>query len=107
MTNDLSPASLILGVKQVPIKELLPNKNYIFFSHVIKAQPENMPMLDDILKKNIRYDSAKMCSLMGLILPLWNFGVGAACLITKRSLKAPRRVDRVWLPSESMRALQE
>jgi alpha-aminoadipic semialdehyde synthase len=54
VTEDLSPASLILGVKQVKIKDLIPNKNYLFFSHVIKAQPENMPLLDDILAKNIR-----------------------------------------------------
>ncbi|XP_038067093.1 alpha-aminoadipic semialdehyde synthase, mitochondrial-like isoform X1 [Patiria miniata] len=52
--EDLSEASLILGVKQVPINRLLADKTYCFFSHTIKAQSENMPLLDAILEKNIR-----------------------------------------------------
>lgn len=39
------------GVKQVPIDHLLEDKTYIFFSHTIKAQPENMPLLDAMLQK--------------------------------------------------------
>ncbi|CAH1245440.1 AASS [Branchiostoma lanceolatum] len=52
--EDLSEASVILGVKTAPPGELLPNKTYAFFSHTIKAQEANMPMLDAILEKNIR-----------------------------------------------------
>lgn len=52
--EDISEASLIMGVKQVPIPRLIPNKTYCFFSHTIKAQTENMPMLDQLLDKNIR-----------------------------------------------------
>jgi alpha-aminoadipic semialdehyde synthase len=37
ITEDLSPASVIFGVKEVPIENLLPNKTYFFFSHTIKA----------------------------------------------------------------------
>jgi alpha-aminoadipic semialdehyde synthase len=51
--EDLSEASLILGVKQVPIDYLLPNKTYAFFSHTIKAQEANMPLLDSLLEKVI------------------------------------------------------
>ncbi|RNA45143.1 alpha-aminoadipic semialdehyde mitochondrial [Brachionus plicatilis] len=51
--EDLSEASLILGVKQVPADLLIPNKTYAFFSHTIKAQEANMPLLDAILEKNI------------------------------------------------------
>ncbi|RLO07562.1 hypothetical protein DYB28_000243 [Aphanomyces astaci] len=54
VTDDLSPANVIVGVKQVPIANLLPNKTYMFFSHTIKAQPENMKLLDAILAKRIR-----------------------------------------------------
>eukprot|EP00939_MAST-03C_sp_MAST-3C-sp1_P003035 g3035.t1 len=54
VSEDLTPCSVILGVKQVAEAELLPEKTYMFFSHVIKGQPENMPLLDTILKKNIR-----------------------------------------------------
>ena len=54
ITEDLSPASVIFGVKQVPVEDLLPERSYVFFSHVIKAQPENMELLDSILENNIR-----------------------------------------------------
>lgn len=49
--EDLSEAELIIGVKSVPIDLLLPNKTYAFFSHTIKAQKDNMPLLDAILEK--------------------------------------------------------
>ena len=49
--EDLSEAELIIGVKSVPIDLLLPDKTYAFFSHVIKAQKDNMPLLDAILEK--------------------------------------------------------
>ncbi len=51
ISEDLSEASLILGVKQVPIDLLIPNKSYAFFSHTIKAQEANMPLLDALLEK--------------------------------------------------------
>lgn len=34
--------------------DLLPDKTYFFFSHVIKGQPENMALLQAILDKNIQ-----------------------------------------------------
>lgn len=49
--EDVSEADLIMSVKQVPIDQLLPDKTYAFFSHTIKAQKENMPMLDAILQR--------------------------------------------------------
>ncbi|XP_063621559.1 alpha-aminoadipic semialdehyde synthase, mitochondrial [Cydia splendana] len=52
--EDISEANVIFGVKQTPIDLLIPNKTYCFFSHTIKAQEANMPMLDAILAKNIR-----------------------------------------------------
>lgn len=52
--EDISEAPVIIGVKQVPVDSLLPNKTYAFFSHTIKAQEANMPLLDAILDRNIR-----------------------------------------------------
>lgn len=52
--EDISSASVIFGVKQVPVDALIPDKTYCFFSHTIKAQETNMPLLDAILEKNIR-----------------------------------------------------
>ena len=39
------------GVKQPPLEHLIDDKTFVIFSHTIKAQPENMPLLDAILQK--------------------------------------------------------
>ncbi|KAL5014858.1 hypothetical protein ScPMuIL_009128 [Solemya velum] len=52
--EDMSEASLVIGVKQVPIDLLMPDKTYAFFSHTIKAQKDNMALLDALLEKKIR-----------------------------------------------------
>jgi len=51
--NDLSDASVILGVKQVPVPNLMENQTYMFFSHTMKAQEQNMPLLDACIAKNV------------------------------------------------------
>ncbi|KAI9351101.1 Saccharopine dehydrogenase-domain-containing protein [Zopfochytrium polystomum] len=52
--DDLSGADVILGVKEVPVEHLIPDKTYLFFSHTHKAQPYNMPLLKALLDKRIR-----------------------------------------------------
>lgn len=47
--EDLSPCRVIFGVKEVPPQLLLPGKTYVYFAHVIKGQPYNMPMLKRLL----------------------------------------------------------
>lgn len=37
IAEDLSPCNVVLGVKEVPIAKLLPNRTYMFFSHTIKV----------------------------------------------------------------------
>uniref|UniRef100_A0A8C2CTP7 Alpha-aminoadipic semialdehyde synthase, mitochondrial n=1 Tax=Cyprinus carpio TaxID=7962 RepID=A0A8C2CTP7_CYPCA len=49
--EDISEASLIIGVKRPPEEKVYPHKTYAFFSHTIKAQEANMGLLDDLLKK--------------------------------------------------------
>jgi len=49
LQEDLSPCPVIFGVKEIPLEQLAPGKTYVFFSHVIKGQPYNMPMLRRIL----------------------------------------------------------
>jgi len=53
VTNDLSDCDVLLGVKEVPVDALLPNKKYFFFSHTIKKQPYNRKLLQAVLDKNI------------------------------------------------------
>ena len=43
--EDLSPSSVVLAIKEIPIEFFQPKKTYIFFSHTIKGQKYNMPML--------------------------------------------------------------
>jgi len=47
--EDLSPAELIFAVKEIPIELIEANKAYVFFSHTIKGQSYNMPLLQKIL----------------------------------------------------------
>jgi alanine dehydrogenase len=49
VVEDLSPASIVLAVKEIPTRELRPERAYVFFAHVIKGQAYNMPMLRHLL----------------------------------------------------------
>ena len=53
VTDDLSDCDVLLGVKEVPVENLIPNKSYFFFSHTIKKQPYNRKLLQAVLAKNI------------------------------------------------------
>lgn len=46
-------SEIMLGVKEVKIEKLIPNKTYLFFSHVAKKQPHNRELLRAILERNI------------------------------------------------------
>lgn len=55
--NDVTEADVLIGVKEVPIADLIPDKKYFFFSHTIKKQPYNRELLRVCLRKNIElYD---------------------------------------------------
>jgi saccharopine dehydrogenase (NAD+, L-lysine-forming) len=47
--EDLSPCPVIFAVKEMPLDFFEPGKTYVFFAHVIKGQPYNMPMLKKML----------------------------------------------------------
>ena len=54
VVKDISDCDILMGIKEVPIANLLDNKTYFFFSHTIKKQPYNRKLLQALLKKNIR-----------------------------------------------------
>lgn len=54
LKEDLSECDILLGVKEVPVDELIADKTYLFFSHTIKKQAHNRNLLREILHKNIR-----------------------------------------------------
>ncbi|WP_369048414.1 NAD(P)-dependent oxidoreductase [Tenacibaculum sp. UWU-22] len=53
VTKDVSDCDVLIGVKEVPVDALIPNKTYFFFSHTIKKQPYNRKLLKAVLEKNI------------------------------------------------------
>ena len=52
--DDLGDCDILLGIKEVPIDELIPGKTYLFFSHTKKKQPYNQKLFRAMLDKNIR-----------------------------------------------------
>ena len=54
LQEDVSDCDILIGVKEVPIKNLIANKKYMFFSHTYKEQSYNRDLLQAILDKNIQ-----------------------------------------------------
>jgi saccharopine dehydrogenase (NAD+, L-lysine forming) len=54
LQEDLSDCEVLMGVKEVPVSGLIPEKTYFFFSHTLKKQVHNREMLREILRKEIR-----------------------------------------------------
>ncbi len=48
--EDLSACDIILAVKEIPLRLLLPKRTYVFFSHTIKGQAHNMAMLRRLME---------------------------------------------------------
>ena len=89
VADNLADCPIIMGVKEIPAAKFEPNKTYVFFSHTIKGQPGNMPMLRRLmeLKCNlIDYEKivddqnrrlvffGRFAGLAGMIDSLWTFG---------------------------------
>jgi saccharopine dehydrogenase (NAD+, L-lysine forming) len=90
IVTDLKPAPVIFGVKEMPISFFEKEKTYIFFSHVIKGQEYNMPMLKKMMELEcnlIDYEKieneegkrliffGKYAGLAGMINSLWSLGL--------------------------------
>jgi len=49
----VADCDVLLGVKEVPVDQLIPDKTYLFFSHTIKQQPANRELLREVLRQRI------------------------------------------------------
>ena len=49
VVNDISSCDILLGIKEVPVAQLIPGKTYLFFSHTHKKQEYNRKLLQTIL----------------------------------------------------------
>jgi alpha-aminoadipic semialdehyde synthase len=51
VSEDLSPCSIVLAVKEIPLEFFQQGRVYVFFSHTTKGQPHNMPMLERMIER--------------------------------------------------------
>jgi len=90
ITNDISSSPVVFGVKEMPMDIFEENKTYIFFSHTIKGQEYNIPLLRRMIEKKINlieYEKVaddqkrrliffgRFAGLAGMINSLWSFGL--------------------------------
>lgn len=90
IVSDLDKQKVIFGIKEVPLPRIAKDKTYIIFSHVIKGQPHNMPMLRKMMENDcnlIDYECivddnnkrliffGRYAGLAGTINSLWTFGL--------------------------------
>jgi alanine dehydrogenase len=54
VVDSVDHCDVLIGVKEVPKHELIPNKKYLFFSHTFKKQPYNRDLLQAVIDKNIQ-----------------------------------------------------
>lgn len=51
--KDMSECDILMGIKEVKVKDLIADKTYLFFSHTLKKQPYNKKLLQEVLRNNI------------------------------------------------------
>ncbi len=82
MKENISEAPVVVGVKEIPPELLESGQAYVFFSHVIKGQPYNMPMLGKILELGCTLiDYEKICDEAGRRLIFFGRFAGLAGMI--------------------------
>jgi len=87
--EDISESPVVFAVKEIPISFFKPNKTYVFFSHTIKGQDYNMPMLRKMMELGcslIDYERivdeknrrlvffGRYAGLAGMVESLWAYG---------------------------------
>jgi alanine dehydrogenase len=53
VVDHLDDCDILVGVKEVPVEQLILGKQYLFFSHTIKKQAHNQKLMHEIIKKKI------------------------------------------------------
>ena len=87
--DNLSPSSVVFAVKEIPTDLFEKGKTYVFFSHTIKGQRQNMPMLKKMMALGctlIDYERivddkgrrlvffGRFAGLAGMVDSLWTLG---------------------------------
>ena len=89
LSPDMQHANLVMAVKEIDVKDINGNQAYLYFSHTIKGQDYNMPMLQHILDVGatlldyelIRDENdrrlvffGRHAGLAGMVNTLWSYG---------------------------------
>ena len=53
--ENMDDCDLLLGIKEVDLHALIPNKHYFFFGHFAKQQTANLPLLQALMSKGITF----------------------------------------------------
>jgi alanine dehydrogenase len=53
LLDEVDDCDILMGIKEVSPKELIPEKTYVFFSHTAKMQPHNRGLLKEAHRKKI------------------------------------------------------
>lgn len=53
LSEDVLDCDMLMGVKEVPVNDLIPGKQYSFFSHTIKKQAHNKKLIRALIEKKI------------------------------------------------------
>jgi alpha-aminoadipic semialdehyde synthase len=89
VNENLKDSNVVFAIKEIPIDFFEKDKTYVFFSHVIKGQKKNMPMLKKMIQNRctlIDYEKitntknrrlvffGRYAGLAGMIDTLWGLG---------------------------------
>jgi len=109
MAENLSDSQVVLGVKEIPPDLFHPNTAYVFFSHVIKGQPYNMPMLAKMLELGCTLiDYEKICDETGKRLIFFGRFAGLAGMIDSLWALGQRlKREGFWTPLASIEQAYE
>ncbi len=94
LSDDLSDCDVILGIKEIPLHAIHPSKTYMFFSHTIKGQPSNMPMLRSLLERG--------CSLLDH--ELVTDDLGRRLIAFGRHAGMAGTIDGLWILGRRLRS---
>lgn len=106
---DLRDCGLILGVKEVPLSAFQPRAAYLFFAHVIKRQPFNMPMLRRMMDRQCTlFDYERIVNENGRRLIFFGRHAGLAGMVnTLWALGRRLRAEGVSSPLDGLRQMRE
>lgn len=119
VTQDVSDCDILMGIKEVPVTDLIADKTYLFFSHTLKKQPYNRKLLQEVLKKNITlidYEAlrdrfgnrlvafGRYAGIVGAYNALWTYGKRFGLFSLRRAFECfdindlKRELRKVQLP---------